>query len=474
MPTARRNAAPQRPLNLIDRSWLLVDSVRTPMQVGCLAQLSVPAGAPVDFVARLVEQLRQATDYVTPFNLRLRTGPLRSWLPRWEQLPAESVDLEYHVRHTEVPRSGGERELGEIVSRLHSRPLDMARPLWECHVIEGLEGGRFALYFKMHHAALDGVALMRRMQRMFGTDPASDTLTPVWVGRSPHRRPAGDGGRPPRSLPARTAAALKSARSVAATITGLELQRRRRHPGPYEATPFGADRSVLNGRITERRRVATWSVDLDVVKRVADAAGVTVNDVYLTICSAALRRYLAEIGKLPESDLTAGTPVDLRDKSDAATGNAFSLMLINLGTRVDDAVARVRAVHASAELAKRKLAELPAVVRDNYGVLLLAPYMAQIALGLAGRGRPPFNVLISNIRGPDEPQYLGGARLEVCYPLSLVVDGQGLSITGLSADGRFDIGFVGCADTLPHLQHIARYTAAALHELATAFDVTAP
>lgn len=460
---------------MIDRSWLLVDRARTPMQVGCLAQLSVPAGAPPDFVPRLVEQLRQATDFVTPFNLRLRAGSQQFLLPQWEQLPAGSVDLGHHVRHAVLPQPGSERELGALVSRLHSRPLDKMRPLWECHVIEGVDGSRFALYFKMHHAALDGVALMRRMQRMFGADPAGDTVTPVWAAPPQRRRSSRDGSREPRSLPARAAAGLGSARSVAATVTGLEMQRRqRRHPGPYGATPFGAERSVLNGRITDRRRVATQSLDLEFVKRVADAAGVTVNDVFLTVCSAALRRYLAEIGRLPEADLTAGTPVDLRDSGDAKTGNAFSMMLVNLCTRVTDPVARVQAVRASAELAKRTLQELPTVVRDNYGVLLLAPYMAQLALGLGGRGRPPFNVILSNIRGPDEPQYLGGALLESCYPLSLVVDGQGLSITVLSADGRFDVGFVGCANTLPHLQHIAGYTAAALHELAVAFDVAGP
>ncbi len=459
-----------RKLNLIDRSWLLVGRVRTPMQVGCLAQLSVPADAPADFVAGMVEQLRQATDYVAPFNLRLRAGPQKYLLPRWEELPAGSIDLGHHVRHAVLAPPGSERELGELVSRLHSRPLDMRRPLWECHVIEGLEGGKFALYFKMHHAALDGVALLRRMQRMFSTDPTRDP-SPVWVARSQHRRSDRGGGA--RPLPGRVATVLTSARSVVTAVIGLELQRRR-HPDPHAATPFGADRSVLNGRVTDRRRVATQTVNLDLVKRVAETAGVTVNDVFLTICSAALRRYLIELGTLPEADLTAGTPVDLRDSVDGSAGNAFSLMLVNLHTRIAGPVARFQAVHAAAELAKGRLRELPDVVRDNYGVLLLAPYMAQLVVGLAGRGRPPFNVIISNIHGPDEPQYLGGARLQVCYPLSLVLDGQALSITGLSAGGRFDIGFIGCADTLPHLQHIAVHTADALHELATALDVPAP
>ncbi|MPZ65606.1 MAG: wax ester/triacylglycerol synthase family O-acyltransferase [Pseudonocardiaceae bacterium] len=466
-------------LNLLDRSWLLVDRARTPMHVGCLAVLSVPTDASADLVAGMVEQMRQATDYVRPFNLRLRPGRLKSLLPRWEELPADSIDLDYHVRHSILAPPGGERELGVVVSQLHSRPMDMSRPLWECHVIEGLAGGRFAVYFRVHHATLDGVALMRRMQRMFSADPAHD-LAPVWVARSQRRRRARDGatgsqGGGPGALPGRVAFGLKAARSVAATVAGLEMERqRRRHPGPHGATPFGAQRSILNRRVTERRRVATESMDVGFVKQVADAAGATVNDVFLTICSAALRRYLAELGTLPDLDLTAGTPVDLRDSGDGSAGNAFSMMLVNLHTQLVGPVARMHAVRASAEHAKNKLWELPKVVRDNYGALLLAPYMAQLVLGLGGRGRPPFNVILSNIRAPDEAMYLGGARLELCYPMSLVTDGQALSITVLSAGGRFDIGFVGCPDTLPHLQRIALYSAAALRELAAALDVPAP
>lgn len=446
------------------------------MHVGCLAVLSAPTDAPADFVADMVEHMRQATDYVRPFDLRLRPGRLKSLLPRWEELPADSIDLGYHVRHSILAPPGGERELGMLVSQLHSRPMDMSRPLWECYVIENLAGGRFAVYFRVHHATLDGVALMRRMQRMFSADPAQD-LSPVWVARSQRRRRALDGatgssGGGSGALLGKVTSGLKAARSVAATIVGLEMERqRRRQPGPYGATPFGAQRSILNRRVTERRRVTTESMDVGFVKRVAEAAGATVNDVFLTICSAALRRYLAELGTLPDLDLTAGTPVDLRASADGSAGNAFSMMLVNLHTRIAEPVARVHAVHASTEHAKNKLWELPEVVRDNYGALLLAPYMAQLFLGLGGRGRPPFNVILSNIRGPDEALFLGGARLELCYPLSLVVDGQALSITVLSAGGRFDIGIVGCPGTLPHLQRIAVYSVAALHELADALDV---
>ena len=185
-------------LNPIDRAWLLVDRPRTPMQVGALAVFSSPADAPTDFLHTMVEQMRQAKTFVRPFLLRLRPRRLKSLLPQWEELPAESIDLDYHVRHSALPRPGGERELGTLVSRLHSNSMDMMRPLWECHVIEGLADNRFALYFKVHHACLDGVSGIRRLQRMLSPDPARSDCPPFWVAPS-QREQAGGGARSSRS-----------------------------------------------------------------------------------------------------------------------------------------------------------------------------------------------------------------------------------------------------------------------------------
>ena len=139
-------------LKPLDASWLYVESRTTPMHVAGLNIFSLPDGAPPDFLSNLVAQLREAKSFMPPWNLRLKDSLLRGVMPAWEV--DDNLDLDYHLRHSALPHPGGERELGVLVSRLHSHELDLSRPLWECHVIEGLENNRFALYIKMHHALM--------------------------------------------------------------------------------------------------------------------------------------------------------------------------------------------------------------------------------------------------------------------------------------------------------------------------------
>ena len=161
-------------LNPLEAAWLYVDTPQTPMHVGSLQIYSPPPGAPEDFVGRMLAEFRETPRCGAPWNRKLAGW----WFDRFFPTKAteEHVDLEYHVRHSALPRPGGERELGVLVSRLHSHPLDLARPLWECHFIEGLEGGRFAVYMKMHHSLIDGVSGMRLLQRRLSTDPGKSAL----------------------------------------------------------------------------------------------------------------------------------------------------------------------------------------------------------------------------------------------------------------------------------------------------------
>ncbi|MGH8431484.1 MAG: wax ester/triacylglycerol synthase domain-containing protein, partial [Solimonas sp.] len=146
-------------LNPLDATWLYVDSTQTPMHVGNLSIYSKPEGAPDGWLQQLVADLRATRSFAAPFNLKLASPRLKSVLPAWVE--DDQIDIDYHFRHSALPQPGGERELGVLISRLHSHPLDFSRPLWECHLIEGLEGNRFALYVKMHHSLIDGVGGMR-------------------------------------------------------------------------------------------------------------------------------------------------------------------------------------------------------------------------------------------------------------------------------------------------------------------------
>lgn len=465
-----RQAMARKRLNLIDRAWLLGHRHDMPLHVAGLAIFAPPDDAGDDFVPNMMADFLATRTYVRPFNQRLRQTRFPTLNPAWEVLGDEEIDIEHHVRHTVLTHPGGERQLGMLVSRLHSRPHDLTRPLWELHVIAGFADGRFAMYLKVHHALIDGVGLMRRLTSMVTDDPNDHDRAPVWAigthsGEPTPRHPA-----PRASLGSRiidgARLGARFAKAVA-SIAGEAI----RPPNPDAATLFGAPRSVLNQPVGQQRRVGTQTFELERIKQVAKAADATVNDVLLAISSSALRRHLTECGQLPEASLTAGAPVSVRDADDTTPGNAFSLLLVTLHTTLAHPLERITAIAESSRLAKAALATLPKPVADNFGVLVFAPFIIELVLRLAGRTRPPCTLIISNVPGPSGTLYFNGAPLQRLYPFSLVFDGIALSITALSAGDRFNLGIVGCPDALPHLQRFATYHGDALAELEHALNL---
>ncbi|HEX4871157.1 MAG TPA: wax ester/triacylglycerol synthase family O-acyltransferase [Nevskiaceae bacterium] len=453
-------------LKPMDAAWLYVDTKETPMHVGCMAIFSLPDDAPADFLVPLFAHLRASQDFSPPFNLKLK-NPRARLAPAWVE--AERIDLDYHLRHSALPAPGGERELGVLISRLHSHPMDFKRPLWETHVIEGLRGprgeARFALYMKMHHSLVDGVGGMRMLARMLSPDPAIANLPPPWTvgaGGARERKPA-VGSQWQRFAEA-ARGQLKTLPLVSRALTRV-VRESFKKTDPAEALPFSGPKSILNGPVSGQRRFATQHYELARIKRVAQAAGVTVNDVFLGLSAAALRRYLLEIGALPAQPLTAGVPVSVRPAGDENVGNAISFIIANLNTQLADPLQRLQAIRASTQIAKQHLQALPAEALSPYTLLFMAPFILQLLAGRGGRGKPMFNVTISNVPGLDRVHYFNGARLEQIYPVSLLSHGQALNITVVSYAGQFNIGFTGCRDTLPSMQKLAVYTGEALEEL---------
>ncbi|PPE74824.1 wax ester/triacylglycerol synthase family O-acyltransferase [Solimonas fluminis] len=453
-------------LNPLDATWLFVDSARTPMHVANLSIYSMPEDAPDTWFNDIVSNLRQTRHFAAPFNLRLTSPRLKSVFPTWSE--TADIDIDYHFRHSALPRPGGERELGVLISRLHSHPMDFTRPLWECHLIEGLENNRFALYVKMHHSLVDGVGGMRMLTKMLSFDPAARDLPPPWsvgTGRDGPRPPRPGAGRTPwEKLRAGLQRQGESMPELSRAFADLTRQAAKHETADW-VLPFEGPKSILNGKVSAQRRFATQHYSLDRVKKVAKAAGVTVNDVFLGLSAAALRRYLGELDQLPSKSLTAGLPVSVRPADDEHSGNAISFIISSLHTEIADPVERLKAIHASTQVAKEHLQSLPKAGINNYTMLYMSPYVLQLLTGLGGVTRPMFNLTISNVPGPDRPLYFNGARLEQMYPVSLLSDGQALNITSVSYAGQFNIGFTGCRDILPSMQHLAVYTGEALEEL---------
>lgn len=462
-------ARPRKKLNALDRSFLAAERRDATMHVGVLLELSPPPGATAADLSRALrdELARSATAGAAepwavraPWNLRL-THPeiLASPLQAWE--PDDHFDLEYHVRRSALASPGDERELGILVSRLHSAQLDFHRPPWEVHFIEGLAGGRMAIYVKVHHALVDGYAGMGILARSFSEDPA-DRSTPLFFTRDDEPGPMVPGEERVPTL----GVLLDLARdqvSVAKDIGRALVNVVKDRSATDRVLALTAPSSALNQKITRSRRFATLGIELSRIEKVAAEAGGTLNDVVLGLVGHGLRRFLLEQDALPEKPLVAMMPVNVQPQGE--TGLAPGAILASLATDDDDPRIGLQKIIDSTKRARAQLAGMSRSAIVQYSALVLAPMMLAFVPGLAGRFRPAFNVVISSLPGPPRPLYFRGWRVDEMYPVSIPFHGYGLNVTVQTYAERLHFGFTGCRDTLPHLQRLAVYAGEAMQIL---------
>lgn len=447
-----------------DALFLFAETRETMMHVGSMLPFTPAEDTPPDFMRSLVDELRAGVALNPPWNLKLKTpdflkNPMQSWVSD------DAVDLRYHVRRSALPSPGDQRELGVLVSRLHGHPIDFHYPPWETHLIEGLEGGRFALYTKVHHALVDGFTAMRILARSLTTDP-DERDRPLFFAMPPEARGAPKATHAGPSFFDGFREQLDAARDV--MRVARDILQGLREPANALVGPLQAPMCVLNRRIGRNRRVATQQYPLARIKGFAKAAGVTLNDVVLALCGASLRRFLGERGELPPQPLVAMLPVNVRPRDDPGGGNAVGSILASLATDVADPLDRLASISSSTRAAKEQLRGMSRQAIIQLSALMMLPSGLQHVTNTSGRMRPQFNVVISNVPGPPEPLYFRGARLEAVYPVSIPIHGQALNITAQSYAGTFNFGFTGCRDTLPHLQRLAVYTGDAVEELGAA------
>jgi diacylglycerol O-acyltransferase len=345
---------------------------------------------------------------------------------------------------------------------MHSHPLDLSRPLWECHLIEGLADRRIALYFKAHHCAIDGMGAMRMVQKWLSTNPAEEGMGPWVVASKPEPEPPA--GR--RSLrerlrgPARTAA--EQARGLKELVKGINKMIRGEDSGTRMA--LSTPRSLFNVRVSQQRRLGTQILDLNRIKAIAQAAGASVNDVLLAVCGGAIRHYLLEHGNLPDKSLLASVPMALA-RSPEQGGNAVAGFVVPIGTELETPLERIRLVNRVTDRSKQELMEMPRAALDQLALVGLAPFLFGQMTGTLPKIPPLFNFVISNVVLSKEPLYLMGAELEAMYPVSFLFDGYALNITLVGYRDRVAVGFLGCRDAIPSLQKLAVYTGEALEEM---------
>lgn len=461
-----------RPISLPDASFLLAEKRQTPMHVGGLHLYTFPKGVKRhQFIADLLDLLRTDEPYRRPFGEYVTTGRAGP-LGRLYWREDEHFDIDYHVRHSALPWPGRYRELFMLVSRLHGQLLDRNRPLWEMHLIEGLKGNQFALYSKMHHAAIDGMSAMHMTSAMYSPDPAARSQhSPLsrenynlYKQRLLERRePLPPNGREVRNVITALADHFETGIHLGSALrrfASVYLGRGGDLAAPWYRIPH----TSINTRVTGARRFVAQSYALPRVQAVCRACGGTLNDVILAMCAGALRRYLASHNEHPDWSLKAMAPISLRETHDLDSSNAVGFITADLATDEADPERRLRRIQASMAAGKALYQSLSPREATLFTVLTQVPTLLTSVLGLAGQ-LPAFSTVVSNLPGPRRSLYWNGAHLEGIYPASVVFDGFALNITLVSYRDQLDFGIVACRRAMPQVQRLIEYLEDALGEL---------
>jgi diacylglycerol O-acyltransferase len=437
---------------------------------------------------------------VPPFRKRMIEVPFGLQHPSMVDDP--DFDIDFHVRRVSVPRPGGPAELAALAADVASRPLDRQRPLWEFHVVEGLAGGGMALIPKVHHSIIDGVSAAEVMVAFFDLSP--EPPLPLFgtgrrAGRSARRPPAdGDQGPAPPADPAdpswkpdplpggldRWRGALSSlpgaadsvVRAVSRTVqTARSLNGRNRDvAGGLPPSLFSAPRTSINRAISPHRRVAFAELPLGDVRRVRQALGGTTNDVVLAVTGGAMRKFFDQRDEALESSLVALVPVSVRAESEqGALGNRVSALLVSLSSGVGDAATRLSQVRKGMGSAKEQMAVVGPEVFAGWAQSVVPAVATRLTrlvtnVRLFDHLTPMFNLIVSNVPGPDFPLYLAGARLVAMYPLGPIIEGVGVNVTVFSYLDTMYVGVQACWDLVPDLEAIAQGMEQSLGELVAA------
>ena len=468
VPAPTRERAGVERLSGLDAFFLYIETPTMHTHVALTAVLdtsTMPGGYSFEAMRR---HIAERVHLVRPFRQKVVEVPLRVHHPVW--VDDTDFDIDRHLRRIAVPAPGGLRELSHLVGHIASVQLERNKPLWELWIIEGLAEGRVAFVAKVHHSAMDGASAAELL-------PAFLDLEPEPTGRvePPPFRPTAA----PDDWELLGASAIDRVRSLGSlpslarktTQSITRIRRGRRETHNAAGTPLTAPTTVFNGPITAQRSVAFARVSLPQVKEIKSAFGATVNDVLMTTCAMAMRRYLEGRKDLPDTPLVTACPVSVRTEDQRGEqNNRLSVMFTKLHTDVADPVGCLLATQRTASAAK---SEHELIGPETLGAWaeLADPMASRVAstlysnANLAAHHRPALSFILSNIPGPPFPVYLGGAEMERAYPMGPVLEGAGLNVTMLSYRESVDFGFLGATELLPDIWDLADAVPVAFDEL---------
>jgi WS/DGAT/MGAT family acyltransferase len=451
------------PLNASDRGSL--QSERGPINMAVAGALLFESGEGTTYDA-VAARVQSRLHLLPRYRQRLEDPAFGIANPVW--IDDDGFDLHWHLRHARLAEPAGMQQLGDYVAREMSRRLDRSRPLWELHVIEGLEGGRTALLPKMHHALVDGLAAIGIGMILLDPTPEPMAIEPPeegWTPRAFDRRShlmRGPVNRAARLVMEGASRALDTSPRKAAgefrKATELATELARQRPQ--------APMTPLNHTISPNRRYATCSRRLDAIKAAGKAVDGTVNDAILGAVAGMLRRYLDAAGtKLGGRDPVALVPVSIRREDEQeAGGNRISTVFVDLPVHEPDPAERVRLVSAQMQQLRQSAAVRAGAVL--VGATGQAPPLVAGLMVRAMGGVRAMNLVVSNIPGPQQPFYMNGSRLLEVYPaVPLNPANQGLSVGVMSYDGFVHFGLLADARLEPDVDVAARALGEALHEI---------
>ncbi len=452
-------------LSFQDAFFLRAESPTSLGHVAALMIFTQPQDAGGKYLSRLARKLGRLNTLFPAFGRKLADA--RSTRnPAWVR--ADDYRPQDHVFHYALPAPGRTEQLLTLVSHAHEQLLDRGRPLWQLHLIEGLKGNRFAVYFKVHHAVVDGVGGLRMIRDMLSDDPECRQL-----GSARAQRGRSSGGK--ASLGRAVAGALDVLRrqsralpevmSLFARLGWANLLGEKDSPLP----PFVAPRSLINQEVDARRRVVVCELPLKRLRAIGRHYGGTINDVLVATCGGALRDYLKSQNALPRQSLDAGLPVSVKAKGGDA-GNQLSFMVCPFGTNVADPARRLKRVIRATRKAKADIGHLSPTASEDIGTVVMLPFLVMSMTHTSQRFPPVFNTIVSNVPGPSGPLYLDRARLERLYPLSVITDGLGINITAISYDTRLCIAVTACPTRQPDIDALGKRIRDAYRALRATLD----
>jgi len=420
---------------------------------------------------RFRTELLDRLDRLPPLQRRVQPVPFALNHPLW--VSDREIDPDRHIVGHRLPAPGGMAELEQLIGEIAGTPLERSVPLWEAHVCEGLPEDRVAVVVKMHHALADGVAANALLGNV--TDQWAPPDLDAGAEHSWPLTPAPSRGK-------QVWLALRDAVRQLATLPSLlwrtvtavvaVAKHRRSSEVPVPRPVLDVPRTSFNGPLSPRRNFATGTLPLDELKDVKESQGVTLNDVVLAVVAGALRRWLDAHGEHPSAALVAGVPVGT-DSPGAPVrlgGNRVSNLFTSLATDVDDPLERLQVISRTTSESKTVQRTLgPTMLIDWVQFTPPAPFSAALRLysrtRTAAKHAPPFNVIVSNVRGPGEPVTIAGARLTDLFSVGPILEGIGLNVTAWSYVDRLNISLLSCPDLIPDLGPLVAELRPALDEL---------